>query len=188
MPVPINLVRAKLMLERLLRVLLEQETINPAYFVIGGIMGCVPIAYWLVQSCQVRCILCSALAFVVRRIHVHAACFCLLCPLGLQQTDSGRNPPASAPNSRSARSEQCRRAGTSRIPCWQTQKAQCGAGASCRQTGPAHHLMLFPLASSLLNTPGELTCRWQPLTARYNLCWDHPLSCPQPASREAAPV
>jgi len=31
-----------------------QESVNPAYFVIGGIMGCVPVAYWLVVSCQVR--------------------------------------------------------------------------------------------------------------------------------------
>jgi len=31
----------------------SQESVNPAYFVIGGIMGCIPIAYWLVVSCQV---------------------------------------------------------------------------------------------------------------------------------------
>jgi len=37
-----------------LMLLVQANTVNPAYFVLGGIMGCVPIAYWLVQSCQVR--------------------------------------------------------------------------------------------------------------------------------------
>ena len=126
---------------------------------------------------------CSPPAFVVWRIHVHAACFCLVCPLGLHETDSGRNPPASAPNSHSALSEQCRRAGTSRIPAGRRRKPKAELAQRCRQTGPANHLKPFPLALSLLTTPRELPCRWQPHTARYNLCWCHPLSCPQPASR-----
>jgi hypothetical protein len=39
----------------------QANTVNPTYFVLGGILGCVPIAYWLVQSCQVRCVCASAL-------------------------------------------------------------------------------------------------------------------------------
>ena len=38
---------------------LQANTVNPTYFVLGGILGCVPIAYWLVQSCQVRCVCAS---------------------------------------------------------------------------------------------------------------------------------
>ncbi len=40
----------------------QTDQTNPAYFVIGGIMGCIPLAYIAIQACAIRYVCISVYA------------------------------------------------------------------------------------------------------------------------------